>query len=98
MVADETPWDRGDVRAFRRVLAVVNDVEVEILVDIESVTAGVTILGSPGLYNLDNLVVNGRWIDVLSLPTMLAILDAMGQSERAAMVQGVLPKIQQGTE
>jgi hypothetical protein len=92
LITDETPWDRGDVRATRRALAIIEGVEVEILVEVESVTAGVRILGPPGLDNLDNIVVNGRRIPVLPLSTMLAIHDATKQTERAAMVREAFAK------
>lgn len=49
MVSDEARWDRGDVRAVRRALAVVNGVEVEILEGVEAVgpTGGVVVAARP---------------------------------------------------
>src|SRR5215472_2815609 len=87
VVSDEARWDRGDVRAIRRALAVVHDVEVEILEGVEAVgPAGDVVVATPDLSHVDRIVVSGRQIPVLPLSTMQALLDATGNRERAAMV------------
>jgi hypothetical protein len=45
VMRDEWSWDRGDVMAVRRALAVVNEFDVEILIGVETVAGGVTLLG-----------------------------------------------------
>ena len=91
VVSDEASWDRGDVRAARRALAVVHGVEVEILQGVEAVgPAGTVVVGIPDLDHVDRIVVSGRQIPVLPLSTMQALLDATGNRERAAMVANVL--------
>lgn len=83
---DETPWDRGDVRASRRALAMVEGVEVEILVDVEAVGQS-GVVATPNLDQVDRVIVAGRPVPVLSLLTMLALLEATGRRERAEMVR-----------
>jgi hypothetical protein len=86
VMTDEWSWDRGDVKAVRRALAVVSEFDVEILVGVETVAGGVTLLGPP---NLDDVVVKpvgGRPVPVLPLPTMLTLLRVTGDHERAAVV------------
>jgi hypothetical protein len=91
VVSDEACWDRGDVRAARRALAVVHGVEVEILEGVEAVgAAGDVIVATPDLSHVDRIVVSGRQIPVLPLPAMQVLLDATGKRERAALVAKVL--------
>jgi hypothetical protein len=87
---DAAPWDRGDVRAARRAFAVLEGIDVEILVDVEAVALGARVLGSPDLRYLDYIGIEDRQIPVLPLSTMLALLDATGKSERAAMVRDAM--------
>jgi hypothetical protein len=84
---NETAWDRGDVRAARRALAVVEGVEVEILVEVEVIARGTRVLGPPDLDDLGGVVVDGRWIPVLPLTAMREVLLAMGDEQRAEMVR-----------
>lgn len=85
---DEAPWDRGDVRAARRVLAVLAGAEVEILVDVEAVGSdGHVLIGTPPLDGVEAVDINGRQIPVLPLSTMLALLEATGRHARAEMVK-----------
>lgn len=87
LVSDDLGWDRGDVRAVRRALAVVRGVEVEILEGVEAVgTAGDVLVATPNLDHVDRIIVSGRRIPVLPLPAMQVLLDATGSQERAAMV------------
>jgi hypothetical protein len=91
VVSDEDRWDRGDVRAVRRALAVVHGVEVEILEGVEAVgPMGEVVAATPDLDDVDRIIVSGRPIPVLSLPAMQVLLDATGNRERAAMVAKVL--------
>ena len=91
VVSDEVRWDRGDVRAARRALAVVHGVEVEILEGVEAVgPTGDVVVATPDLDHVDRIIVNGRQIPVLPLSTMQVLLDATGNPERAAMVAKVL--------
>jgi hypothetical protein len=91
VVSDEACWDRGDVRAVRRALAVVHGVEVEILEGVEAVgPTGDVIVATPDLDHVDRIIVSGRQIPVLPLPAMQVLLDATGNRERAAMVAKVL--------
>ena len=91
VVSDESRWDRGDVRAVRRALAVVHGVEVEILEGVEAVgPAGEVVVATPDLSDVDRIVVSGRQIPVLPLPTMQVLLDATGHRERAAMIAKAL--------
>jgi len=91
VVMDQAPWDRGDVRAARRVLAVVEGVELEILVGVEAVGSdGRVVMTTPGLDHVESVVLNGRPIPVLPLSTMRAVLEAAGRHERAAMVRDAL--------
>ena len=91
MVSDEARWDRGDVRAARRALAVVHGVEVEILEGVEAVgPTGDVVVATPDLDHVDLVIVSGRQIPVLPLSTMHVLLDATGNQERAVMVAKVL--------
>jgi len=91
VVSDEARWDRGDVRAARRALAVVHGVEVEILEGVEAVgPTGDVVVATPDLDQVDRIIVSGRQIPVLPLSTMQALVDATGDRERAAMVAKVL--------
>ena len=61
VVSDETRWDRGDVRAVRRALAVVHGVEIEILEGVEAVgPAGDVVVATPDLDHVDRSSVAGR--------------------------------------
>jgi hypothetical protein len=87
VVSDQACWDRGDVRAVRRALAVVHGVEVEILEGVEAVgAAGEVVVATPDLSNVDRIVVDGRQIPLLPLSAMQVLLDATGKRERAALV------------
>jgi hypothetical protein len=91
VVTDQAPWDRGDVRAARRVLAVVEGVELEILVGVEAVDSnGRVVMTTPSLDRAERMVLNSRPIPVLPLSTMEAVLEATGREERAAMVREAL--------
>lgn len=91
VVSDEARWDRGDVRAVRRTLAVVHGVEVEILEGVEAVgPTGDVVVATPDLDHVDRIIVSGRRIPVLPLPAMQILLEATGNRERAAMVAKVL--------
>ena len=91
VVSDESRWDRGDVRAVRRALAVIHGVEVEILEGAEAVgPAGDVVAATPDLGHVDLIIVSGRPIPVLPLPVMQVLLDATGNRERAAMIAKVL--------
>jgi len=91
VVSDEARWDRGDVRAVRRALAVVHGVEVEILEGVEAVgPTGDVVVATPDLDQVDRIIVSGRQIPVLPLSTMQALVDATGDRERAAMIAKVL--------
>ena len=91
VMSDEAGWDRGDVRAVRRTLAVVQGVEVEILEGVEAIgPTGDVLVASPDLDHVDRIIVSGRQIPVLPLSTMRDLLDATGNRERAAMVARVL--------
>lgn len=88
VVLDQTPWDRGDVRAERRVLAVVEGVELEILVGVEAVGGdGRVVLTTPNLDLVELPVLDGKAVPVLPLATMQAVLEATGRRERAALVR-----------
>lgn len=88
---DEAPWDRGDVRASRRALAKIEDVEVEILVDVEAVGHS-GVVATPNLDQVDQVIVASRPIPVLPLLTMLTLLEATGRRERAEMVREAVTK------
>jgi aminoglycoside-2''-adenylyltransferase len=91
VLSDEARWDRGDVRAVRRVLALVHGVEVEILEGVEAVgPTGDVVAATPDLDHVDQIVVNGRRIPALALTTMQVLFDATGNRERAAMVAKAL--------
>ena len=91
VVSDEARWDRGDVRAARRALAVLHGIEVEILEGVEAVgPAGDVIVATPDLDHVDRIIVSGRRIPVLPLRAMQVLLDATGNQERAAMVAKVV--------
>jgi hypothetical protein len=87
---DEAVWDRGDVRAARRAMAIVEDVEIEILVEVEVIAQGVRVLGPPDLRNLDCVVVDGRQVPILPLAALLQVLVAMGDNRRSEMVRRYL--------
>ncbi|HEY7325609.1 MAG TPA: hypothetical protein VH520_12360 [Streptosporangiaceae bacterium] len=87
VVSDEACWDRGDVRAVRRALAVVHGVEIEILEGVEAVSlAGDVVVATPDLNQVDRVIVSGRRIPVLPLRAIQVLLEATGNRERAAMV------------
>jgi hypothetical protein len=91
VVSDELRWNRGDVRAARRALAMVHGVEVEILEGVEAVgPAGDVVVAAPDLGHVDQIIVSGRRIPVLPLRAMQVLLDATGNQERAAMVAKVV--------
>lgn len=91
VVSDQARWDRGDVRAVRRALAVVHGVEVEILEGVEAVgRMGDVLVATPDLDRVDRIIVSGRKIPVLPLSSMHVLLDATGNRERAAMVARAL--------
>jgi hypothetical protein len=91
VVSDEARWDRGDVRAVRRVLAVVHGIQIEILEGVEAVgQRGDVVAGTPDLDHVDRITVSGRQIPVLPLTAMQVLLEATGNRERAAMVAKVL--------
>jgi len=91
VVSDQVRWDRGDVRAVRRALAVVHGVEVEILEGVEAVgPKGDVVAATPDLDHVDLFIVSGRRIPALPLSTMGILLDVTGNRERAAMVAKVL--------
>jgi anti-sigma factor RsiW len=83
VVSDEARWDRGDVRAVRRALAVIHGVEVEILEGVEAVgPMGDVVAGTPDLDHVDRIIIGGRRIPVLPLSTMQVLLEATGNRER----------------
>ena len=91
VVTDDAPWDRGDVRATRRALAVAAGVEVEILVGVEAVSPdGRVVMTTPRLDQVESMMPDGRPIPVLPLSTMAALLEATGRHERAAVVREAL--------
>lgn len=90
VIEDEVGWDRGDVRAARRSLAIVEGIELEILVGVESHSNGVVQLSAPNLAQVDLVNVGGREIPVLTLQNMIPILEAMGKGERAGMAKDEL--------
>jgi hypothetical protein len=91
VVSDEARWDRGDVRAVRRALAVLHGIEVEILEGIEAVgPTGNVVVATPDLDRVDRIIVSDRPIPVLPLSVMQVLLDATGKRERAAMVAKAL--------
>ena len=87
VLKDEAAWDRGDVRAARRAVAIVEGVEVEILVEVEAIAQGERVLGPPDLGDLDSIAVDGRLVPVLPLGAMLQVLLAMGDTRRADLVK-----------
>ena len=95
--SDEAPWDRGDVRAHRRALAVLYGVQVEILVDVEAVDpAGNTVMTSPNLDLAERVLNWRRHVPVLSLTAMLVVQEATGKFERARMVRDTLEQRRAG--
>jgi len=91
VLSDDARWDRGDVRAARRVLAVVQGVGIEILEDVEAIgPTGEVVVATPDLDHVDRVTVRGRRIPTLRLRTMQVLLDATGNRERAAMVAKAL--------
>jgi hypothetical protein len=87
VLKDEAAWDRGDVRAARRAVAIVEGVEVEILVEVEAIAKGERVLGPPDLGDLDSVAVDGRLVPMLPLGAMLQVLRAMGDTRRADLVK-----------
>jgi hypothetical protein len=92
VVSDEATWDRGDVRAVRRIFLLVAGVGVEIMVGVESVSNGVVLVGTPNLDLLDHVDINEVPIPVLPLRTLVAILEATGKYERALMARHELTR------
>jgi hypothetical protein len=90
VVEDEAWWDRGDVRAARRSLAVVAGVELEILVGVETHSDGDVQRCTPDLSQVDLVIVEGREIPVLTLESLIQILEAMGKNEEVAMAKDEL--------
>jgi hypothetical protein len=90
VVRDEARWDRGDVRAARRSLAIMEGVELEILVGVETHSSGVVQHFTPNLSQVDLVIVEGREIPVLTLQSLIPILEAMGRNERVAMAKDEL--------
>jgi hypothetical protein len=90
VVQDDVGWDRGDVRAARRSIAIVEGVELEILVGVESHSNGVVHLSVPNLTQVDLVIVEGREIPVLTLQSLIPILEAMGKHDRVAMAKDEL--------
>ena len=90
VLEDEVWWDRGDVRAARRSLAVVEGVELEILVGVETHSNGAVQRCTPDLSQVDLVIVGGREIPVLALESLIQILEAMGKNERVAMAKDEL--------
>jgi hypothetical protein len=74
------------VRASHRALAMIEDVEVEMLVDVEAVGHS-GVVATPRLDQVDWVILASRPIPVLPLLTMLALLEATGRRERAQMVR-----------
>jgi hypothetical protein len=90
---DQAPWGRDDVRAARRVLAVVEGVELEILVGVEAVGSdGRVLLTTPNLDLVELLVLDGKTVPVLPLATMWAVLETTGRQGRAALVREALAR------
>jgi hypothetical protein len=93
VVMDSAPWDRGDVRAARRVLAVVEGFELEILVEVEAVDAGGhVVMTTPSLDLVESVLVFRRLIPVIPLSTMLEVLEATGRDERAALARKAMDR------
>lgn len=90
VVQDEVGWDRGDVRAARRSLAIVEGIELEILVGVESRSNGVIQISAPNLIKVDLIIVAGLEIPVITLQNMIPILEAMGRGERATTAKNEL--------
>src|SRR5258708_36890942 len=77
VVSDEARWDRGDVRAVRRALAVVRGVEVEILDGVGAGgPTGDVVVATPDLDHVDRIIVSGRGLPVLALSTIHVLLVA----------------------
>lgn len=89
VLRDESPWDGGNVRASRRALALVEGIEVEILVDVEAVGHR-RALATPSLDQVDQVIVAECSIPVMPLSVILDVLDATDKRERAAMVREAL--------
>ena len=83
VVEDGVGWDRGDVRADRRALAIVGGIEVEILVGVESHSDGVVQIGTPNLTEVELVTFGGREIPVITLQNMIPILEATDKRESA---------------
>jgi hypothetical protein len=96
VVIDQAPWDRQDMRAARRVLAIVEGVELEILVGVEVVGSdGHVALTTPNLDLRELLVLDGKAVPVLPLATMRAVLQATGRQEGAGLVREAMARGQQ---
>jgi hypothetical protein len=92
VTSDEAPWDRGDVRAARRALALIDGVDVEILVGVEAVGRS-GVVATPSLNHVDLVRVAGRPIPVLPLSAMLTLFEATGRSDRADMVRAAMTRL-----
>jgi hypothetical protein len=92
VVLDEVGWGRRDVRAARRTLAVVDGIELEILVGVESHSDGVVQVSTPDLNKVDLVAVGDRDIPVLPLQILIPILEAAGKNQRAAMARNELAR------
>ena len=69
IVDDGTPWDRRDVRALLRALAVVHGAEVEILVGVEAIgPSGDVVVATPNLDHVDRVVRSHRRHSPLGRP------------------------------
>ena len=88
VLEDEVWWDRGDVRAARRSLAVVEGVELEILVGVETHSNGAVQRCTPDLSQVDLVIVGGREIPVLALEELIEILEAMGKNDKGGHGEG----------
>jgi aminoglycoside-2''-adenylyltransferase len=88
--ADEQPWERGRYRATRRLHALVAGVDVEILVGIEARSVDGQIIQAPDLSSVDYVLVESRLVPVIKLATMLAVMEATDQRERASLVRQAL--------
>ena len=92
VVLDEIGWDRGDIRAARRTLAVLDGVELDILVGVESHSEGVVQLSTPDLNNVDLVAIGDRHIPVLPLQILIPIFEATRKHQRAAMARNELAR------
>lgn len=90
VVQDEVGWDREDVRAARRSLVILEGVELEILVGVETHSNGVVRISTPNWAQVDLITMGGRKIPVITLQNLIPILEAMGKHERADMAKDEL--------